>query len=432
MGNELHKSSSDRSNELEEIISGIPIWIIRYGNSIILLFAFLLLLLSFLIKYPEKVISQAIITTKDPPQKIYTKVSGKIDFVFVQNNDLVKVEDPIAVFESSANYSDVKYLKNIIRMFDIRRDSVFIPIETMPKLLLGEIEDCFSKFENSYINYILLKRHKIYDIKSATTIKNTAERQRKLVSLTQQQQLNSEELKLKQVDLERSNDLYEKGVISKRDNEQKKIDFLKSENLAKNILLEISELNNDIILATRNLKLNAIEKIQVEKNVENELFQNLDKLKVNIRDWETKFLLKSSRDGRVTFLKDLKKNDYLLEKQLVVSIVPTGNLIPIAKLRTNITSSGKIKIGQRVHIRLENYPYIEYGVLVGTVSNISLVPDDENFYFIDVELPNKLTTTYNKQLDFKHEMFGQAEIITKDLRLIERVLNQLKNLINNL
>lgn len=430
MGNGLHKSSRGRSNELEEIISGIPIWIIRYGNSIILLFVFVLLLLSFLIKYPEKVISQAIITTKDPPQKIYTQISGIIDSVFVQNNDLVKVEDPIAVFENTANYSDVKYLKNIIRMLDISHDSVFIPIDTMPTLLLGEIEDSFSKFENSYINYILLKTHKIYDIKSATTIRNAEERQRKLVSLTQQQQLNSEELKLKQIDLDRSNDLYEKGVISKRDNEQKKIDFLKSENLSKNILLEISELNNDIILSTRNLKLNAIEKIQVEKNVENELFQNLDKLKVNIREWETKFLLKCSRDGRVTFLRDLKKNDYLLEKQLVVSIVPTGNLIPIAKLRANITNSGKIKIGQRVHIRLENYPYIEYGVLVGTVSNISLVPDDENFYFIDVELPNKLTTTYNKQLDFKHEMFGQAEIITKDLRLIERMLNQLKNLIS--
>lgn len=430
MGNELHKSSRGRSNELEEIISGIPIWIIRYGNSIILLFVFVLLLLSFLIKYPEKVISQASITTKDPPQKIYTQISGIIDSVFVQNNDVVKVDDPIAVFENTANYSDVKYLKNIIRMLDINHDSVFIPIDTMPTLLLGEIEDSFSKFENSYINYILLKTHKIYDIKSATTIKNASERQRKLVSLTQQQQLNSEELKLKQIDLDRSNDLYEKGVISKRDNEQKKIDFLKSENLAKNILLEISELNNDISLSTRNLKLNAIEKISAIQNSENELLQNLDKLKGNIKVWETKFLLKSSRDGRVTFLRDLKKNDYLLEKQLLVSIVPTRNLIPIAKLRANITNSGKIKIGQRVHIRLENYPYIEYGVLVGTVSNISLVPDDENFYFIDVELPNKLTTTYNKQLDFKHEMFGQAEIITKDLRLIERMLNQLKNLIS--
>jgi len=431
MEKDLHKLSGNRSDELEEIISSIPTWIIRYGNTIILLVVFVLLLLSYLIKYPEKVISQATITTEDPPQRIYTQISGIIDSVFVQNNDVIKVDDPIAVFENTANYSDVKYLKNIIYMLDIRLDSIFFTVDAIPALSLGEIEDSFSKFENSYINYILLKKYKVYDIKLATTIKNAAERQRKLASLTQQYQLNLEELKFMQIDVERSDDLYEKGVISKQDNEQKKIAYLRSENLAKNILLEISELNNDISLSKRNLKLNAIEKIRVEKNVEKELFQNLDKLKVGIRDWETRFLLKSSREGRVTFLRDLKKNDYLLEKQLVVSIVPIGNLKPIAKLRTNITNSGKIKIGQRVHIRLENYPYIEYGILVGTISNISLVPDDENFYFIDVTLPNELTTTYNKQLEFKHEMFGQAEIITKDLRLIERVLNQLKDLINN-
>jgi multidrug resistance efflux pump len=431
MENDLHKLSGNRSDELEEIISSIPTWIIRYGNSIILLFVFFLLLLSFLIKYPEKVISQVTITTVDPPQRIYTQISGKIDAVFVQNNDTINVDDPIAVFENAANYSDVKYLKNIVSVLDFRRDSVFFPMDALPTLLLGEIEDSFSKFENSYIKYILLKKFKVYDIKSATTIKNAAERQRKLASLTQQYDLNSKELKLIQIDLERSDELYKKGVISKRDNEQKRIAYLRSENLSKNILLEISELKNDISLSERNLKLNTIEKISVEKNVEKELFQNLDKLKVDIRNWESKFLLKSSREGKVTFLIDLKKNDYLLEKQLVVSIVPTGNLKPIAKLKAHITNSGKIKIGQRVHIRLENYPYIEYGMLVGTISNISLVPDDDNFYFIDVALTNELITTYNKKLDFKHEMFGQAEIITKDLRLIERVLNQLKNLINN-
>lgn len=127
----------------------------------------------------------------------------------------------------------------------------------------------------------------------------------------------------------------------------------------------------------------------------------------------------------------MKKNDYLLEKQLVVSVVPTINLKPIAKLKTNIKNSGKIKIGQRVHIKLENYSYIEYGILVGTVSNISLVPDENNFYLIEVTLNNGLVTSYNKRLDFKHELFGQGEIITQDLRLIERIFNQLRNLIKN-
>ena len=39
---------------------------------------------------------------------------------------------------------------------------------------------------------------------------------------------------------------------------------------------------------------------------------------------------------------------------------------------------------------------------------------------VDVELPKKLVTTYEKEIEFKQEMTGTADIITEDLRLIER------------
>ena len=80
-----------RSDALEEIITSIPKWIIRYGNIILLIIISLLLLLSFLIKYPEIVVSEVTITTIDPPQKIYTQIAGKIDSIFVQNNDTQRV-----------------------------------------------------------------------------------------------------------------------------------------------------------------------------------------------------------------------------------------------------------------------------------------------------------------------------------------------------
>jgi len=420
-----------RSDELEEIITSIPSWIIRYGNTLLLLVIFLLLLFSYLIKYPEKISSEVTITTIDPPQKIVAQISGIIDSVFVKNNEPVDVNDPILMFQNSANYADVKYLKTFISRRDFGNDSIAFSIDDFPTLVLGEIEDFFSDFENSYSNYTLLKKYKDYDVRSAANLKNSSEKQRKLANLRTQNRLTSKELKILKMDVERSTKLLQKGVISRQEHEQKEMRYLQSEKLSKNTLLDISELNNDLTLSERNLKLNAIEKVRVEKNLYKELFQNLDKLKIKIRDWERKFLLKSAREGSVTFLRDLNQNDYILEKELVASVVPILNLKPIAKLKTNIKNSGKIKIGQRVHIMLENYPYIEYGMLVGTVSTISLVPDASNFYFIEVALNDELLTTYNKRLDFKHELFGQAEIITKDLRLIERVFNQLRSLVSN-
>lgn len=47
---------------------------------------------------------------------------------------------------------------------------------------------------------------------------------------------------------------------------------------------------------------------------------------------------------------------------------------------------------------------------------------------MEVELPNGLKTSYNKELVFDKEMRGSAEIVTEDLRLIERVFYQFREL----
>ena len=91
---------------------------------------------------------------------------------------------------------------------------------------------------------------------------------------------------------------------------------------------------------------------------------------------------------------------------------------------------GKVKIGQTVNIKLQNYSEYEFGVLKGIINNISEISNKDGFYTIDVSLPDKLITSYNKKIVFRQEMRGAAEIITEDLRLIERFFYQLKNNFN--
>lgn len=113
---------------------------------------------------------------------------------------------------------------------------------------------------------------------------------------------------------------------------------------------------------------------------------------------------------------------------LLLEPTPKEKSSYIAKLKTPAQNSGKIKIGQRVNVKLENYPDTEFGVLNGKIKNMSLIPDKEGFYLIDVKLPKRLITSYNKEINFKQEMRGSAEIITEDLRLIERFFYQLINI----
>jgi hypothetical protein len=90
-------------------------------------------------------------------------------------------------------------------------------------------------------------------------------------------------------------------------------------------------------------------------------------------------------------------------------------------------NSGKVKTGQKVNIKLANFPYTEFGMLTGKVKSISLVPD-QGKYFVEIELTNGLKTNYNKQLPFFQEMTGTAEIITEDMRLIERIIAPMRSM----
>lgn len=97
------------------------------------------------------------------------------------------------------------------------------------------------------------------------------------------------------------------------------------------------------------------------------------------------------------------------------------SMLPLAR-------SGKVKSGQRVLIRFANYPDQEFGLVNGRVAGISLVPAEDN-YRVEIELPDGLRTNYGKELPVSQEMQATAEIVTEDLRLIERFFQPLKKIL---
>jgi hypothetical protein len=152
----------------------------------------------------------------------------------------------------------------------------------------------------------------------------------------------------------------------------------------------------------------------------------------NIKSWEQKYVFKAPFDGKVQFLKFYNENQFVQSGEQVFTIVPKeekafGQVILPAQ------GSGKIKIGQEVIIKLDNYPYMEYGSITGRVKSISLTTSptkteksEIDTYLVLVDFPNQLKTNYGTKLDFKAEAKGTAEIITNDRRLIQRLFDNLK------
>lgn len=418
-----------RSEEVQEILTKVPHWMIRWGNVLFLSLIVMLLLISWFIKYPDIIPSEAIITTQIPLQKEYAQITGTIDAILVKDNQEVKNNEPLAILENTANYKDVYKLKSVIDTITINSKFFSFPIDSLPILFLGDIESQFALFENSYIQYKLNKDLQPFSNEALANRYSISELNRRLQSLKSQRNINKTELDFTQKDLNRQKILFEKGVISAQDYENKQLQYAQAERNYKNFEASISQIREAISTAHMTSKGTEINRVKEEMKLLKGVIQSFNQLKKAVKDWERLYVLKSKINGKVSFLNYWNTNQTVNQGDLVFTIIPSEKPSFIAKLKTPAHNSGKIKVDQNVNIKLENYPDTEFGILNGTVKNISLIPNAEGLYFIDVELPSKLITSYNKQIDFKQEMRGTAEIITEDLRLIERVFYQFKEIL---
>jgi len=297
-------------------------------------------------------------------------------------------------------------------------------------LFLGEIERDFSLFENNYIQYVLNKESKSFESNDLTNKFSLSQLKLRLSTLNNQKKINKKELFFKKKDLNRSRILFDKGIIAEREFENKKLEVLLAERNYKNMIVSISQTKENISNGNNRKEQNVIDNTRTEINLLKAVIQSFDQLKKSIKDWELRYLFKSNINGNVSFMKIWSKNQTINNGDFIFTIIPKEHSSYIVKLQAPLINSGKLKIGQVVNIRLSGYPDNEFGLLKGKVKEISLIPSNEGLYLLDVELPNKLITTFGIEIEFKQEMQGTAEIITEDLRLIERIFYQFRKIFN--
>ncbi|MFS4449040.1 HlyD family secretion protein [Maribacter sp. 2307UL18-2] len=420
-----------RSEEIQEILTRVPNWMIRWGSALFLALIILVVVISWFVKYPDVIETEALLTTKTPPQKEFAGSTSKLDTIFVRDSQLVEKNALLAILDNSANAKDVYYLKYILDTINVRNQEIYFPIYEMPILLLGEVENAYATFENNYSDYILNKALSPFNNEAIANKTSLNELKIRLENMQSQYSLNLREFKLKKKDLDRNESLYKKGVISQLDFEKKQLEILNSEKGLKDLGNLISQTRQSIANAARDVKGTQISRTTGEAKLMRNVLQSFIQLKKSIRDWEDRFVLKSEIEGQVSFLNYWSNTQTVNKGDLVFTIIPKDNQSYLAKVRAAPQNSGKIKLGQSVNLKLKSFPETEFGMLKGKVKFISLSPDKEGFYLVDVSVPNNLVTTYNKKIEFKQEMRGTAEIITEDLRLLERFFYQFKQLFDN-
>ncbi|NRS89757.1 multidrug resistance efflux pump [Flavobacterium sp. 7E] len=416
-----------RSEEVQDILTRVPHWMIRWGTVVVFGIIIMLFFVSWFVKYPDVITTQVIITTNIPPEKLVAKTTGRIQSILIADKSIVFANTPLAIIDNPANFKDVFLLNSILDTLKINNSESKFPFELLRNAQLGDVESAFSIFQKDAVAYDLNSNLHPFQVENNANSSENIQIKERLSLLQQQKDINESELQLQKNDVNRFETLFNKGVVSAQDFDNKKLGYLQAQKNYKSLLSNISQLKSSLISNRRSSDGNKINGEKEEVNLEGNRIQSFYQLKKVIKDWELAYVLKSSIAGKVSFLQIWTANQTIKAGDNAFSIVPTIVSGYIGKVKAPAQNSGKIKIGQQVNIRLANFPNREFGMLTGKVKNISLVPDIDGNLLLDISLPKNLKTNYNKTIPFQQEMTGSAEIITEDLRLLERVLYQFRS-----
>ena len=132
-------------------------------------------------------------------------------------------------------------------------------------------------------------------------------------------------------------------------------------------------------------------------------------------------------EGKLYHLSNFKHTQSIESQDSLFVLVPKkAQFTAFAQIPRG--AAKQIKPKQRVSIKLNDFYYMDYGVLEGKVGQIFPSPDF-NTYTLEIELPQQMNSTYQKQLDFTPGMHGLGEIYIKEQRLIEKMLSGLTNIL---
>jgi HlyD family secretion protein len=417
-------------NEVEDMLGRVPGWLTRNGSILFVFLLALLLLGSWVFKYPDTKKARIVVTSVNPPADLKARATGKIVRLFVNNNEAVHDGDVLAMLENPAVYDDVVQLKSSLGFFDsIAMDEITEDLPELRNVSLGVIQSDYSIFLKVYRDYMEFIRID-YHQRKIVTARTELEKQREYTqSLSERASIQQQAYDLALRQFNRDATLFEEGVISTSDLEESRSEMLTERNKRQEIISLMAE--NNISIARTENQIVDLELKQQEENsgMISALEESFNNLKASITSWEQNFLLVAPVSGSVTFTRFWSENQNVKVGEKVMTIIPAESGSMLGKISLPLEGAGKVKISDQVNIQFDNYPHLEYGMVKGYVSNISEVPDDD-FYTVEVEFPAGLRTYYDIEIHFSQNMQGNAEILTDKKRMLQRVLNPIRSAIS--
>ncbi len=421
------------SEAVSEVLSQPPASLVRWGITAIFGILVSLLLGAWFIRYPEVIRGRAVITTQTPPLKLLAQANGQLSALLVRDNGRVRRGDRLAEIQNPGRLGNAEALHRLVGR---ARRFLHTPAAGLPLLpegvALGSAQDDYNELVKNYHEYQRLRTDPYHG-------QQTARLQEQIGAYGQLIRSNAQQLEITERELRNAGQKYQANALLYQQQVSARHEFIDQENAFLHKQKERENyrktlIENRLVLSDKRQRLAELQhqRTTQERALRDNMARYVRNLENALSVWGQTYLVTAPTDGQVVFLRHLQANQPVRAADTLFALLPlNGGAQPqpyVGFVTITARGMGKVREGQRVILKLDEFPHQEFGSLAGTVTAISLTPAHGQ-YRLSVALPGGLRSRYGKQLRFRPEMAGTAEVITQDQRLLERIFYGIRQLL---
>lgn len=416
------KVNTSLSPDVSDLLQKMPGKFITYASLFFLVFTITLVFVAWLVKYPDLIEGKITIQNITPPLRLITKSSGELINIKVAENQKVKEGQVIAEVKSLMSPEAISVLKQITT----QDDSLNLDFLLASSITFGEMQSTLNELREHYANYKELQK----DLRlrnEITLLNKQLENQDKLATAAQAEiALKEKVMETHQEKFNMYKDLFATNGVSKLEFLNRQEEYYEHQirlSTMKKGLTQQQVVRDEIAQKIKNLRLQRREELRIVKQ---SIYSSLSNIVNFLSTFQSNNLLVAPTDGVLSYLSNLHEGLFVTIGSSLFAIVPEEERY-YGTVLVSQKGFGKVKVGQKVIIELDQYASSEYGVISGFVEEISLLQLD-NQYRVTVVLPDDIVTNFGENLILPPESLGTAKIVAEDIRLIERLFYNFRKL----
>lgn len=420
------------SAEVREFMGRPPHWLLQSGTTMLAAVLMLLLILSIVIKYPDTITARLSVTGTQPVVEVVARQSGHLESLRVREKQMIRKGEILAIIQSPSLAPTVLALSEKLARLSptVTGESAKFDLIFKPEEGLGRLQGSYADFLGAY-NQLLSVVADEYAAKAGALLREQLEGKRSQVaSLARQEETNRRELEIARAKYERSQQLRKNALLSAAQLDDEEAALLAR--VRADAVAQRARTDAGIEAARVEKELRDLEHARDETltTARERVRVSLNKLRGELDVWEADYVLRAPADGLVAFYDFWSDQQFVTAGRQVFLIVPETTRL-VGRMPVSQGGTGKIKPGQIVRIRFDDFPFKEFGLMTGRVQSISMVAR-EGANLVLVDIPYPMVTSFKKRIQFKQDMTGEASVVTEDIRLLGRVLYEIRRaFVNN-